>query len=346
MSFTELLESRVPIIQAPMAGGINTPELVAAVCNAGAIGSFGFAYSAPEAIEKDLAATRQLTCGPVNVNFFIFNEVSGPTEDEFNAAVAALQTLPLLIESGYEIPEQPYFPSLASQLEPVWRARPQILTFHFGLPPQAVIEKAHDLGILIGVTATSADEAISVQQAGADFIVAQGIEAGGHRGTFSATAEGDQRLTTTELLQSMLQSIQLPVVCAGGIMNGEHVRRLLDQGASAAQLGTAFLCCNESGTNPVYRRFLIEEHNRSTVLTRGFSGRWAQAIEGEFTRAMQSKTHLAFPLQNTLTGALRKAATEAQNGEYQSLWAGVNFQQVRPMPAAELIRKLTEEMNA
>ncbi len=326
-----------------MAGGINTPELVAAVANAGAIGSFGFAYSSPEAIDQDLSAARQLTGRLINANFFVFPEVRLPSADQCTAAVETLNSLDLVIDGDYEMPVPPFCPSLEAQLEPLWRNKPDLLTFHFGLPAPSVLDQAHDLGMLVGVTATSVDEALQIQAAGADFIVAQGFEAGGHRGTFSVTAEGDRQLPTLALLES-LRDIEIPVVAAGGIMDGNHIRRCLDSGAAAVQMGTAFLCCTEAGTGKVYRQYLLTEQNRQTVFTRGFSGRWAQAIQSEFTREMADKPFLPFPLQNSLTGQLRKLAVEQENGEYQSLWAGTRFNQIREMPAAELIESLIAEM--
>ncbi len=344
MSFRELINRGVPIIQAPMAGGINTPELVAAVANAGAIGSFGFAYSSPQKIAADLQAARQLTDRIINANFFVFSEPEQPTAEACQSAIHALEHLTLSVEQPYRMPESPFYPSLQTQLESVWQHPPDILTFHFGLPEVNVIERAHSLGILVGVTATCVEEALQIQQAGADFVVAQSIDAGGHRGTFSPAAEGDECLSTIELLAS-LSDVDMPIVPAGGIMHGEDIRECLDRGAAAVQMGTAFLCCTEAGTGKVYRRYLLEEQTRPTVFTRAFSGRRAQAIEVEFTREMDGKPVLPFPLQNTLTGPLRDAAFANGNGEYQSFWAGTGFARIREMPAADLVAALVREMS-
>ena len=180
-----------PIVLAPMAGGPNTPALAAAVANAGGLASFGFAYSTPERIAADLAATRALSAGPLNANFFVFRPIAPPAPEEVARALAALAALPGSAGVRLAAPVPPFFPDLARQLESVWRLRPEVLTFHFGLPPAGVIEHAHALGISVGVTATRPAEARAIAAAGADFIVAQGAEAGGHCGVFVPGEPGE-----------------------------------------------------------------------------------------------------------------------------------------------------------
>ncbi|MEM8914481.1 MAG: nitronate monooxygenase, partial [Pseudomonadota bacterium] len=332
MSFEQLLDGKVPIIQAPMAGGISTSELVVAVANAGGIGSFGFGYSTPAKIEQDLRAAQEHTEGLINTNFFIFNELDAPSEQAFEEAVRALKALPWGDRAGFGEVLPPYFPSLDEQLEPVWEHKPQILTFHFGVPSEEVFAKAKSLGIVIGITATSLSEAQQIQASGADFVVAQGIEAGGHRGTFHPEAVGDERLSTADLTKLLCDRITLPIVSAGGIMTATDAASMLSLGAAAVQLGTAFLCCDEAGTGDSYRRYLLERSGRKTAFTKGFSGRSALGIETEFTSLMEGKPTLPFPIQNTLTGPLRNEAAAADNGEYQSLWAGTGFARVRALP--------------
>ena len=337
------LEIRIPIIQAPMAG-FTTPELVAAVSNAGAIGSFGFAYSNAEKIDSDLSEARKLTNKPINANFFVFSEQHTPPDKDCKIANDVLENLPLAVSIPYQQLSAPFFPSLEHQLEPIWKHKPEFLTFHFGLPPKHILQRAQSLGMYVGVTATCLEEATAIQNLGADFIVAQGIEAGGHRGTFSADGKGDQKLTTFGLLKVLNGKCALPIVCAGGIMKGEDIVTYLNEGAIAVQMGTAFLCCHEAGTNPVHKKYVLEERQRKTVYTKGFSGRWAQSIENEFTLLMESKYVLPFPLQNTLTSSLRKLAVKTKNGEYQSLYAGTEFKKSRALPAAKLISELVSEM--
>ncbi|MDP3620860.1 MAG: nitronate monooxygenase [Polynucleobacter sp.] len=335
----------LPIIQAPMAGGINTPELAAAVANNGGVGSFGFAYSKPDQIAADLSATRRLTQGPINANFFVFSPAAMPSETEAQDALNALRSLAIQCDVELALPQLPYYPDLLTQLEPIWAARPAMLTFHFGLPPEGVIKQAHALGICVGMTATNGAEAEAIERAGADFIVAQGIEAGGHRGCFHQDQEDDQ-LSALELTKVLASRCRIPIVTAGAIMTGADIRAALHHGASAAQLGTAFLCCDEAGTPPSYRNFLLRHPERGAALTRVFSGRSARGVQNAFMLEMGGKTVLPFPIQNTLTAPLRQWAVKNHNGEYQSLWAGSAYSKIRPMPAANLMRRLRAEWMA
>lgn len=334
-----------PIVLAPMAGGPNTPALAAAVANAGGLASFGFAYSTPERIAADLSATRALTTGPVNANFFVFRPVRSPAPEEATRAIAALAVLPHAAGLELAPPIPPFFPDLAAQLEPVWRMRPEVLTFHFGLPPAGVIERAHALGISVGATATRAIEARTICAAGADFIVAQGAEAGGHCGVF-VPGEPSSWLPVRELVRSLRRVTELPLVAAGGLMSGADIRSTLDAGAEAAQLGTAFLATTESGVSAAHRRYLLEEGARGTMLTRAFSGRYARGIRNAFVERMAGADALAFPLQSSLTAPLRKAAVERDDGEYQSLWAGAHYARCRGGSARELVRRLVTELEA
>ncbi len=333
----------LPLIQAPMAGGITTPQLVAAVANQGGVGSFGFAYSAPEKIHTDLVAAQSLTSGPINANFFVFNPVRLPSDQTQKNAIEALRSLNVDGVQSLTIPAEPFYPSLMDQLEPIWKARPAILSFHFGLPPEGVIEKAHALGIAVGISATSLTEALAIESAHADFIVAQGIEAGGHRGQFDLQAK-DEALRALELTAQLVKHCRIPIVAAGGIMTGADINAALSKGAQAAQMGTAFLCCDESGTPSSYRHYLLHKQNRSTTLTKAFSGRLARGIENTFTRTMQDQATLPFPIQNTLTGPLRQWAAAQQDAEYQSLWAGTAYAQIRSMPTQELMQQLRDEI--
>jgi len=333
----------LPLIQAPMAGGITTPKLVAAVANQGGVGSFGFAYSAPEKIHTDLVAAQSLTSGPINANFFVFNPVRLPSDQTQKNAIEALRSLNVDGVQSLTIPAEPFYPSLMDQLEPIWKARPAILSFHFGLPPEGVIEKAHALGIAVGISATSLTEALAIESAHADFIVAQGIEAGGHRGQFDLQAK-DEGLSALELTAQLAKHCRIPIVAAGGIMSGADINAALSKGAQAAQMGTAFLCCDESGTPPSYRHCLLHKQNRPTTLTKAFSGRLARGIENAFTRSMQDQATLPFPIQNTLTGPLRQWASAQQDAEYQSLWAGTAYAQIRSMSTQDLMQQLRDEI--
>jgi nitronate monooxygenase len=342
----DLKNRAVPIIQAPMAGGVCPPALVAAVCEAGGVGSFGFAYSTPEKIDQDLTAVKALTKGCVNANFFLFRPVQMPPTELQDAAMQALMTLPVIGAEALPaplMPVPPFYPDLNAQLEPIWEHRPGLLTFHFGIPPAEVIDQARRLGISVGVTATSETEALAIEQAGADFIVAQGIEAGGHRGFFDPEA-ADEGLITLELTRRLAKLSALPIVSAGGIMDGADIAAALRAGAVAAQMGTAFLCCDESGASQAHQRFVLTQGSRGSAVTRAFSGRPARGVNNAFIELMKDKSVLPFPLQNSLTGPLRQLAVKADNGEFQSLWAGSQYSRARQMPAAVLVRTLLQEM--
>jgi nitronate monooxygenase len=344
MTLFHFKQLSVPFIQAPMAGGICTPELVAAVANAGGVGSFGFAYSSPEKINADLVAAKALTDGPINANFFVFSPVDLPSLEVQTRAIQAIRRLPIETDFIVAVPEGPYFPALEHQLEPIWAHRPAILTFHLGIPAPSIIEKAHALGIAVGITATNAKEALAVEQAGADFIVAQGIEAGGHRGTFEPNAQQDQRLTTIELTQLLALQCTKPIVAAGAIMNGTDIAHALTAGATATQMGTAFLCCEESGASEEHQDFLLNQAHRGSTLTKVFSGRLARAIQNDFMHSMVDQTILPFPIQNSLTASIRQWANKTHNGDYQSLWAGSAYAKIRKMSAQALIETLQQEL--
>ena len=330
-----------PLIQAPMAGGPNTAEMVSSVVNSGAVGSYGFAYSKPEVIDRDLNAARAMirpdNCGAINANFFIFYEVELPHSDKLDAAAASIRDI--TGDSAVDVPQPPYFPDLTQQLEPIWEFGPDILTFHFGIPDAAIIAKARSSGIAVGITATCIDEAISIEHAGADFIVAQGIEAGGHRGIFNPAAD-DECLSTFDLLEALRHITSLPLVAAGSIMNSDRVRKALEIGANARQAGTAFLTTRESGASPAHKHYLLNKPERSTRITRGFSGRPARGITNRFIEEITNRSVLPFPLQNSLTGKMRARAVAENDGEFQSLWAGSYYAECREETINELLGRL------
>jgi nitronate monooxygenase len=331
----------VPVIQAPMAGGITTPALVLEVSNAGGLGSFGFAYSPPETIGHDLKLAQSQTQGPINANFFLFPDVKLPDSKTIEQLIDPLHEL--APDINFVVPKPPFYPDLEMQLEPVWQLRPAVLSFHFGIPSESVMQRARALNIAIGITATSLEEALKIERSGANFIVAQGIEAGGHRGIFEGERL-DERLTTFDLLFQLIKRCTIPVVAAGGIMDGSDIRKALERGASAVQMGTAFLCCTESGASSEYKALLLAENPRPSIFTKGFSGRWARGVENEFTRHMDGKSTLPFPIQNTLTTSLRQAATRSHNVEHQSLWAGTAFYKARKLAVRELMKVLQIEL--
>ena len=337
----DLTQLQTPIVLAPMAGGFNTPALAAAVAEGGGVGSFGFAYSTPEAIERCLADTKQLSAGPLNANFFVFSDVNEPGADQYQHAQAAVRAFSAAGPFDVKWPTPPFFPDLAAQLEPVWQQRPEMLTFHLGIPDDAIIQRAHELDICVGVTATNAPEALEIEAAGADFVVAQGWEAGGHRGCFDPN-KPDEALDTRALTTLLAEKVLLPIVAAGGLMTAVDVQQIIEKGACAAQLGTAFLACPEAGTSPTHRRFLLAESGRETTFTWAFSCRPARGIRNAFMQAMEGQPILPFPLQNTLTGDLRRWAGASGNYEYQSVWAGTGVSALQELPATQLMSQLAD----
>ena len=326
-----------------MAGGFNTPQLAAEVANAGGMGSFGFAYSAPDHIDRVLRDTTALTDGPLNANFFIFPELEAPSPALLAEATHALGELPTPVRIEPSPLTAPYALDLDAQLQAVWRHRPAVLTFHFGLPPERVVEQAHRQNIAVGVTATCLREAQDIARAGADFVVAQGWEAGGHRGSFDPS-QPDEELPVLALVRSLLDCLSIPIVAAGGMMDGRDIAAVLAAGATAAQLGTAFLCCDEAGTARAHREAL-REGEEETVFTSAFSGRPARGMRNTFIDAMADKSVLAFPQQNTLTGALRRWAASAGDVGFQSVWAGTGRSKIRSMPAAQLMATIERELS-
>jgi len=311
-----LIQSKSKLFKLPWQGGASTCQLVSAVASCGGIGSFGFAYSSPQDISTSLKET--IPAGPVNANFFIFppiqnEDLKGPIEDLYKVS----RIRPPMVSP-------PFYPDLESQLEPVWKHRPAMVSFHFGIPVPKVILKAKELGILVAITATSVEEALVISDSGADVIVAQGIEAGGHRGTFLFEKQ-DEELKMLDLLSRIKSSVKTPAVGAGGVMTRKDLIRTLQTGAVAAQMGTAFITCAESGATSAHKRYMLNGSQRETVYTKSFSGRRAQGINNQFIKDMQGKSTAAFPVQNALTAAMRKNAVASDDGEYQALWAGSNY---------------------
>ncbi len=341
-SFSKL---KLPIIQAPMAGGFNTPELASVVANSGGVGSFGFSFTSPEKIDETLKITKKLTSGFINANFFVFQPVKLPKKKIQKEAIEAIASLSLNEKYEINVPNEPFFYNLESQIEATLKNLPSIITFHLGIPSIDIIKKTQSLGVKVGITATNINEAKSIESIGADFIVAQGIEAGGHRGIFNQE-NVDEEIKLDNLLIKILENSSLPIVAAGGIMRGEDIKRVINIGAKAAQLGTAFLTCNEAGTSKIHKHYLLKEQKRKTKITKAFSGRMARGINNIFIEEMMGKNIFPFPIQNTITIPLRKASQSKNNGEFINLWAGTNFNKVRDLSAKELMEKLAEEFNA
>jgi len=332
---------RVPIIQAPMAGGPSSPELVAACSAAGALGCFGFAYTQPAEMEKQAAWVRGRTEAPFLINLF-----TSPQPGEVKDQRAALEAVAhFYAELGLGAPQPvapPYAPDLEAQFAAVERIRPRAVTSHLADFPPDRVRKFHSLGILVGGAATTIAEAKRLEALGADFVIAQGGEAGGHRGTWMRDPY-DALTGTLALTRLLVRAVKIPVIAAGGIMDGAGIAAVLALGAQAAQLGTAFLPCPECGASRVHKDALLAAKEDDTRITEKFSGKPARGLVNRFMREMAGKAQLPFPAQNSVTGKLRAASANAGKPDCVALWAGQAAPLARRMPAAELIRTLEQE---
>lgn len=342
---TERLGLRYPIIQAPMAGGPTTATLVAAVGSAGALGSFGFAYTEPAAIREQVDAARELASVPIHINLFVDAQPAPPSKAAIDAALDALR--PMYSAVGAPVPagiEPPYAPRLEGQIDAALALRPAVLSSHFGHFEPAVISRARAQGTLIAASATNLDDAMRLQTLGVDFVIAQGAEAGGHRGTTSADAD-DTMMGTLALVRVIARNCSLPVVAAGGIMDGEGLAAVLALGACGAQMGTAFLPVAESGAPETHKQSLFDRAPAGTAITRAFSGRPARGIRNAYIERTTTSSFplLPFPIQNKATASMRTAASKAGNGDYMSLWAGQAYSLARRATAAELVTRIAEE---
>ncbi|HWS10595.1 MAG TPA: nitronate monooxygenase [Xanthobacteraceae bacterium] len=342
-AFLSRLGIEHPILLAPMAGSGGTPELAAAVSNAGGQGAWGGAYANPDGIAAAIRRIRQLTSWPFNINLFVGGYDSDrkvdpqPMLDIMRQAHARLGLPPPVLPP---VPANPFDEQFAVVLE----ERPPVFSFTFGMPSSEQIAMLKKRGIAVSGTATTVDEARRLAQAGVDAIVAQGAKAGAHRGSFAAPFE-DSMIPVATLVRDICASVALPVIASGGIMDGRDVAAAMKLGAAAVQLGTAFLPCPESGAHAVYKRVLLEAKRDATVITRAYSGRPARGIANTFIAmvAGNEQAILPFRQQNDLTRPMRNAAGRLGDAGYISLWAGQGVARSRVMPAAELVRTLVDE---
>ena len=342
---TRLLHIELPIIQAPMAGGVTTPALVAAVSNAGGLGSLGAGYMSAAEIKNNIQEIRALTDKPFAVNLFI-PEKHRATDEQMERARRAVQTSCAALNVMIDSVKPPYSPSFEAQMEMIIDEKVPIFSFTFGVPSESWIKIFKKNNIILIGTATSLEEALYLEKNGVDVIVAQGSEAGGHRGTFLGQAE-DSLHDVLSLIRFLIDKVSVPVVAAGGVMDAKSICSALASGASAVQMGTAFLCCDESGISSCYKKTLLNATHDNTTLTRAFSGKLARGVTNEFITRMQlfEKDILDYPIQNALTTAMRKEANRQSNPNFMSMWAGQAFRLCRELPAAQLIGELINEVS-
>ncbi|ENZ8366216.1 NAD(P)H-dependent flavin oxidoreductase [Klebsiella aerogenes] len=335
-----LLNIRYPIIQAPMAG-VSTPSLAAAVSNAGGLGSLGLGAST--VTQALIEQTRQLTDRPFNVNLFCHtpSRRDAVQEAQWLARLAPAfaryhGTPPKQLNEIYQT-----FHQHQSMLDMLLEQKPAVVSFHFGVPSSEVIRRFQQQGTVTMASATCVDEARLIAQAGIDVVIAQGYEAGGHRGIFDPHGD-DRQMSTFTLLQALKQAVDLPIVAAGGIMHGAAIASLMQLGASGVQLGTAFLLCPEAGIDSGYRQALTQNSDVVTFLTAAISGRPARCVKNSWHEIGEGEIP-AYPLAYDAGKALATAAKAQGDHGFGAHWAGQGVAMIREMPAAELVRVLVKE---
>ncbi|GAB3859043.1 nitronate monooxygenase [Hymenobacter terrigena] len=346
-AFCEQLGLSHPIIQAPMAG-VSTVALAAAVLEAGALGSFATgAIPAAETVAKQLAELHAATTRPFNVNVFCHQPAApNPAQDAQWLAylkpffTALHSTPPPCLEELY-----PSFLVNDALLAVLVQARPRVVSFHFGMPTAAQLAALRQAGILLLACVTSPAEAQAAEAAGVDVLLAQGVEAGGHRGTFNQEIEPG--ISTLDLTRYLVRNVRLPVVAAGGIMDGADIAAALRAGAVAAQLGTAFVGCPESSASAAYRAALLQQPPLPTALTAVISGRPARGLVNRFTEEIDQPGRppvAAYSRAYAAGKALVAAAQQANELGFAVQWAGTGAGRARALPAAELVRALAAEL--
>lgn len=335
----------IPIIQAPMVGA-STPAMTLAVSQAGGLGTLAAGAMAPAEIEAEITALKAEGDRPFAVNL-LMTEPASPDASVVDAALARLA--PWYEARGLPVPAAPndFAPDFEAQLAAIVRAAPPAASFTFSILTPEQVRALRERDILVVGTATTVAEARAWAEVGADAVCAQGFEAGGHRGSFLAPTE-ESLVGTMALVPLLRQAVDIPVIAAGGIMDGRGVAAALALGAAAVQMGTAFLLSDQTGASPPWRRALETVGDDATRLTRAFSGRHARGVENDFMRRMRpvEAEVPAYPVQNRLTQPLRAAAGRMGDPEVISLWAGQAVKLTGPGEAGELVRRWWDEAKA
>jgi len=343
-SLAGALHLRLPIVQGPMTGA-DTPALAAAVSAAGGLGTLGCGMRSPQAMAEAAAEVRRRTDRPFGLNLFV-QDTPSPDAATVDAAMARLAPLYRRLGLAPGVPAQ-WCEDFGAQFEALLALRPAVASFTFGILDAAAVERLHGAGCYVIGTATTVAEALAWEAVGADAVCASGAEAGGHRGTFLADFASSM-VSTLALVPACVDALRIPVIAAGAIMDGRGIAAAQALGAQAVQMGTAFLACDESGIGAAYRQALHTATGTDTRTTRVFSGRPARGIVNAMMEQLAADEDAvpAYPVQNALTGALRRAAAAAGDADYLSLWAGQGVGLVRPMAAAALVELLETEWRA
>ncbi|MFD2444879.1 NAD(P)H-dependent flavin oxidoreductase [Bacillus sp. CGMCC 1.16607] len=343
LNFHEL-RIKYPIFQAGMAGGVTTSRLVAAVSNYGAVGNIGAGYMTPEGLKESIVEIKSLTANPFGVNLFLPEGINSVSQRDIKAM---RQYLNVNSDEEFTSLQKKSVNTFEKQLEVIINEKVAICSFTFGLPDSSIVKELKNAGIKVGGTATTVNEAVQLEENGVDFIIAQGSEAGGHRGTFPTT-EGEPLIGTLSLVPQMIENVKTPVIAAGGIVNGKGINAAFVLGAVGVQLGSVFLTCHESGAHEKYKDKIIESNEENTILTKVFSGKLARGIRNEFIdKLMDEKLEIPpYPIQNELTKPLRAKASAESNPEYMSLWVGQGVGMIHKRYSVnELLNELVSELD-
>ena len=345
LALADLLGVDIPIVQAPMAG-VQASALAIAVSNAGGLGSLPCALLPPDTLHDELVAIRAGTTRPYNVNFFCHTP---PAPDLARESAWRARLTPYYRELGLdpnEIPDSPTRSPFSDQAADIVEGfRPPVVSFHFGLPSPELLARVRAWGSKILACATTVDEALWLEARGVDAIIAQGLEAGGHRGNF-LTADMTTQLATFALVPQVVAAVRVPVIATGGVADARGVAAALRLGAAGVQLGTSYLLCPEVTISPAYRAALRGPDARHTALTNLVSGRPARGIVNRMMRELGPMSDLppAFPLATPALAPLRAAAEARGMGDFSPLWAGQNASGCQEIPAAELTRELAADL--
>jgi nitronate monooxygenase len=347
--FTKLLDIEYPIVQGPFGGGLSSVELTTTVANAGCLGSFGGQPFSTNEIIQTCKEIRKHTSKPFNINLWVNDRDSrlATFGDEDYEKLTELFK-PYFNELGLSIPERPtnLGAKFEEQIEAIFEAKPAVFSFVYGIPDASVLEKCKSLGIKTVGAATTVDEAIALENAGADAIVATGMEAGGHRVSFLRTAE--ESLTGTfALLPQVADSVKIPIIAAGGIADARGIKAALALGADAVQMGTAFLVTNQSNASQDHKDKLFTSDAKYTTLTKVFTGRLSRGIENRLTEDLKEyeKFLAPYPLQSKFMGFLKAyPATANSNPDFKSYWCGQSASLLEHRDAKLLIDTLVTDM--
>lgn len=344
---SEILGIQYPVLQGPFGGNLSSVELVSIVSNAGGLGGYGAYTLSPEEIIKVNQEIKSSTNKPYNINLWVSDTdtVDGTVSDvQFNKAERLFK--PYFDELGIALPEKPapFKTRFENQVEVVLHQKPPVFSFMFGVPSADILEQCHRLGMITIGAATTLDEAITLESAGVDLIIASGFEAGGHRPSFLRSAESSTTGTFV-LLQLIKEKVKTPIIAAGGIANGKGVAAAMMLGADAAQIGTAFLATNESNATAIHKEMLFSDGAKYTTLSRAFTGRLGRGITSRIAKDLihKEKDFLPFPLQTQFMSHLRKAAIEQEKWDMILFWGGQIAPILKHKKAGDLMKSILEE---